>query len=177
MRQSLANLRWASNAIACFALVFSTLAVGACAGSLSFDPDGGTSSTGAGGSTGGGAGGSSGNVITSCANATTVLMNNCFECHGSTPAFANLDLMSAGVETRLVGKPTAVGAPGSACNGTGTLLNKGTLPATGILIDKINFRTGVCGAGMPLGAPAPITAADLTCLQQWANGLVSTVGP
>jgi hypothetical protein len=179
MRQSLANLRSASNAIACFALVSSSLAFSACAGNLSFDADAGASTggaTGAGGSIGGGAGGGTGNVITSCANAMTVLASNCFDCHGSSPIYANLDLMSAGVETRLVGVAASVGAPMSMCAGKGNLLNHGTLPATGILIDKINNRQ-TCGGLMPYLAGMTIAAADIDCLQQWANGLVATVGP
>jgi hypothetical protein len=87
-------------------------------------------------------------------------------------------LMSAGVAQRLVGKPAAAaaGTNGAMCTGKGNLLDRGTLPATGILLDKINFRAGVCGSTMPLGG-TKLAQADLDCLQAWANGLVSSIGP
>jgi hypothetical protein len=172
-RQTLANHRSAPNAVALVAFAFSLLALGACPGSLSFDyvPDGSSSGTGG---TNGGA--DAGPIILSCDNAMTVLQNNCFGCHTNppTPTFANLDLMSAGVAQRLVGQPASTNSAG-VCGGLGNLLNPTTLPATGILIDKINFKTGVCGAGMPYGTASPIAAADLACLQAWANGLVNSL--
>jgi hypothetical protein len=54
-------------------------------------------------------------------------------------------------------------------------LNRGTLPATGIFIDKINFTKG-CGSGMPY-LTSKMSDADIACLQAWANGLVMLVGP
>ena len=186
-RHSLANSKSvaaAVNAVALVSLVASLLALSACAGSLSSTstPDGGGGTTG--GGTGGaavGVGGSGGAVVTSCANAISVLQNNCsISCHnpGSDSSYANLDLMSDGFAQRLVGQPasTSTSANGQ-CAGKGNLLNRGTLPATGILIDKINFKVGVCGEGMPFGNPGPINATDLACLQAWANGLVASVGP
>jgi hypothetical protein len=56
-----------------------------------------------------------------------------------------------------------------------SLLNLGTLPATGILIDKINFKS-TCGASMPYGNPQKLPSTALDCLQAWANGPVASVG-
>jgi hypothetical protein len=62
------------------------------------------------------------------------------------------------------------------CAGKGNWLNRGVLPATGVLIDKINQPPGVCGNPMPFAAPK-LAQVDLDCLQAWANGLVNSVGP
>jgi len=138
-----------------------------CPGSLGFDADGG--STGVGGSTGG--------QQTSCATSGTVLQMCTLSCHNavSKAAYANLDLMSDGVAQRLVGQPAAT-ANNGLCGGKGNLLNRGTLPATGILIDKISGHQ-TCGGAMPFGSDNGLVGADLDCLQAWANGLVQGVGP
>jgi hypothetical protein len=170
-RQILANSRWAPNAVAFVALIFPLLALSACPGSLGSD----FVLTGAGG--GNGAGGSPGGadagpVLTSCANSMTVLMSNCTVCHNNPPSelFANLDLLSDNVGQRLVGVPGSSAGMCSAA-GNGNLLNRTVLPATGILIDKINGRQS-CGMSMPYGSPM-MAPADIACLQAWANGLVS----
>jgi hypothetical protein len=174
-----------------------SLLLAACPGSLSFDyvpPSGGTggapdsdAAAGSGGLGGGGGvdigtdgsagglGGAGGTVATTCANADTLLRTKCTTCH-SSPApiiYANLDLMSAGVAQRLVGQPATTISSG-ACGGKGNLLDPGVLPATGILIDKINFSQ-TCGSGMPVGGVV-MAPADIDCLQAWANGLVAGVG-
>jgi hypothetical protein len=140
---------------------------------------GGDTGGGAGGDTGGGAGGATadGGIPTSCANSDSILRNNCIGCHVTPPQpiEANLDLQSAGVAQRLVGHPADTGSF-SACQGKGNLLDRGTLPATGILIDKITHATPACGASMPYAAPL-LSLSDQACLQAWANGLVESVGP
>jgi hypothetical protein len=172
----------AARGVALIALAASVAMLGACPGSTNLTLDGG-----AGGSTG--AGGSSGNhtdasdgpsVPLSCTNSMLVLEDNCIGCHTmlGAPFSGGLDLMSDNVAQRLVGKPTATMTTSNQamCGGKGNLLNRGTLPATGILIDKINARAGVCGSPMPLGA-SMLAQEDLDCLQAWANGLVNSVGP
>lgn len=57
----------------------------------------------------------------------------------------------------------------------GNLLDPSTLPATGILMDKLRFKQE-CGGGMPFGALVPLTAAEQECFQMWANGLVTMAG-
>jgi hypothetical protein len=163
---------------AVLALAVSATVAGACAGST--DVRSGTG--GAGGSSSGSpdAGPNGVSVPLSCDNAMLVLEDNCTGCHTtlSAPYVGDLDLSSAGVAQRLVGKPTAaVSATNNAlCSGKGNLLNRGTLPATGIFIDKINQIPGVCGNPMPFDAPK-LAQPDLDCLQSWANGLVNSVGP
>jgi hypothetical protein len=165
---------------AVLALAVSLTVLGACAGSTNINISSGT----------GGAGGSStGNpdashdgvsVPLSCDNSMLVLENNCTGCHTSlsAPFSGGLDLMSDNVAARLVGKPAAAmtSTNQAMCSGKGNLLNRGTLPATGVLIDKIKQIPGVCGSPMPLGA-AKLAQEDLDCLQAWANGLVNSVGP
>jgi hypothetical protein len=131
-------------------------------------------STGAGGSAGT-TGGGGGSIPTSCADAATVIANYCLDCHVTPPQiiYAGLDLQAPNVAQRLVGVPAYTGASG-ACAGRGNLLDRGTLPATGIFIDKINF-TQSCGDGMPYMG-SKMTDAEITCLQSWANGLVASVG-
>ena len=123
-----------------------------------------------------GTGGDGGGAIASCPDAPRLIETHCMACHGSPPAvvFAELDLQTASVAARLVGQAAYTGA-GGLCAGMGNLLDPDTLPATGILIDKIRF-TQHCGAGMPFGALAPLAAAEQECLQGWANNLVMMAG-
>jgi hypothetical protein len=171
-RQRLANSkRCLANPIALVALVVSSLGLAACPGSLSFVSDGGMAGqTGSDPDSG---------ATMGCATANTVLQTNCNICHTNPPAgvYPNLDLTGATVAQRLVGQVGSTGN-GAMCSGMPNLLNRSTLPATGILIDKINFKPGTCGSGMPLGGDVnSLSAADHACLQAWANGLVASVGP
>jgi hypothetical protein len=159
----------------------------ACPGSLGFTYVPSTADTGSGGMEGGGGmlgsdasiavDGADGPIPAGCADAARIIQANCASCHTSPPSpiYANLDLTSAGVASRLVGKPAYTGASGE-CGGMGNLLDPVRLPATGILIDKINFSPTVCGSGMPYTPAAPLSATDVACLQAWANGLVAVVG-
>jgi hypothetical protein len=116
-------------------------------------------------------------VAIGCADAPSILQASCSACHTNPPQpiYANLDLISPGVAARLVGVPAYTGASG-ACGGKGDLLDAGNLPATGILMDKLNF-TQTCGLGMPYGTAIPLSTQDRNCLQAWANGLVAGTGP
>ena len=123
--------------------------------------------------------GQGGGLQTSCANADT-LLQQCTSCHNPTSmaSFANLDLMSDGVAARLVGVPATTAGTSGKCGGKGNLLDKGTLPAVGIFIDKMSKVAAQqpCGDPMPFGN-GPLAATDQACLQAWANGLVQMVGP
>jgi hypothetical protein len=165
--------------LALLAVVFPGLA--ACPGSLGYAyvPPGG----GPGGDTGAGAGAGgagvaidAGDVPTSCADADGIIRTACGGCHTNppVPVYAGLDLVSPGVAQRLVGHPTDTSTYG-ACKGKGNLLDRGVLPATGILIDKITHDTPSCGLSMPYDIPL-LSDADQSCLQAWANGLVESVG-
>ena len=123
--------------------------------------------------------GMGGSMVTiGCAAATDVLVANCRACHLSPPlaaSYTSLDLVGADPGPRLVGVAAdAANASTDECTGQGNILNKGTPPATGILIDKI-MGTQTCGSPMPMGAT--LKADDLACLQAWANELVQNAGP
>jgi len=168
---------------ASLAVLGSLTMLGACAGSTSVTTNvvsdgGGTGGSGAGNHADGGDGPS---VPLSCDNAMLVLENNCTGCHAMTsaPFSGGLDLETANVAQRLVGKPAATmtATNQAMCSGKGNLLNRSKLPATGVFIDKINASPGgVCGSPMPLGG-SMLAQEDLDCLQAWANGLVNSVGP
>ncbi|HET6147563.1 MAG TPA: hypothetical protein VFH68_08520 [Polyangia bacterium] len=89
-------------------------------------------------------------------------------CHAAGTPAAGLDLQSADIATRLVDHDTGDAAGGGQCSGM-KLLNGGASPATGVFIDKIT--TPVCGSPMPLGGS--LTAAQKTCLTDWANTLTA----
>jgi len=152
---------WTFQLLSTLGLLTSLLGLAACPGNLGFDYTGGMA---------GQSGTDDGGVVTSCANAMTILTTNCTVCHANPPPaiYANLDLMSPNPATRLVG--VAASSAGM-CLGRGNLLNSGTLPATGILIDKITGHQ-TCGGFMP-ATGTMLNSNDITCLQQWANGLVA----
>jgi hypothetical protein len=89
-------------------------------------------------------------------------------CHSGSAPTAGLDLGAADLAATLVDHDTGDSASGSMCNGM-KLLNSGTNPATGVLIDKITAST--CGAMMPIGSA--LTTAERTCLVTWATTLTS----
>ena len=91
-------------------------------------------------------------------------------CHAAGSPAAGLDLQSADIGSRLVDHATDDGTVGGMCAGM-KLLNPGTNPATGVLIDKITLADP-CGSPMPLGGS--LTATEKTCLTDWATGLTST---
>jgi hypothetical protein len=54
---------------------------------------------------------------------------------------------------------------------SGVFLDRSSSPATGILLTNLKPNPP-CGAQMPYIMPA-LQQADIDCLQNWANGLVS----
>jgi hypothetical protein len=167
VKRHLANLKRSAgrssaavtNLVACAALVVSLVGLAGCPGTLGFDPNAG--------------GNPDGSIPMSCTTLDSVLTKCTASCHNPAgqATFADLDLMSDGVATRLVDVPATTGGTGM-CSGKGNLLDKTTLPATGILIDKIK-GTQTCGGRMPLGGS--LSSAETDCLQAWANGLVASV--
>jgi len=109
----------------------------------------------------------------------TILHDSCGGCHTSPPlavVYTSLDLLAANAAARLVGYAAdSANASADMCAGKGNILNRSTLPATGILIDKIN-GVQTCGQAMPF-ATTPLAQSDKDCIQAWANGLVQSVGP
>jgi hypothetical protein len=96
-------------------------------------------------------------------------------CHDAAGAAANLDMVTAGWETKLVGKaPPGGGAVPSKCGGMNQVyLTAGSKPATGLFIDKLAKAHPQCGVQMPNLANGPITAAELACVTSWATALTS----
>ena len=104
-----------------------------------------------------------------CPSATTdiqarILAPSCggVGCHGSASAALDLDLVSAGLEQRLVG------ATANGC-GNKTLVVAGDA-AGSYLLEKLTALAPTCGDRMPIGA-APLSAANLDCLRKWVVDL------
>jgi len=106
-------------------------------------------------------------------------------CHTTADApasAAGLDLtLNATIGSRLVGVASpgdTAAAAAPACAGK-TYLDPTSNPATGLLIDKItlpNGNAGLCGSGMPYPGLNRLTATQITCVEQWAEGLIMAAG-
>jgi len=83
-------------------------------------------------------------------------------CHSAQSQQANLDLESAGLPARLVGKQ-AHGGPG--------LLIDAQEPAQSVMLLKVS-DTPPFQFQMPLGAP-PLSAAEIACLSAWVQAAVT----
>lgn len=96
-----------------------------------------------------------------------VLAPNCGNsgCHSASNPALGLDLVSPNLEARLVN------VPASGC-GEQTLVVAGNA-AHSYLFTKLTQDAPPCGDRMPLGA-APLSSAQVECLQTWVNGLVPT---
>lgn len=107
------------------------------------------------------------------AGITTVMTtHSCFSsgCHDSAGSSASLNLTpDSGLATRLLGvAPAGGGALPSLCSGMSKIyLVKGSVPATGLFLDKISSNPG-CGMRMPYNLP-PLSTKEIACLQSWAN--------
>jgi hypothetical protein len=163
-------------------VLVSVLMLSGCPGTLDptqFNTTGtGGSGSGTGGSTG--TGGSSG-TCTGDNDGATIVANTCATtgCHIPGPLndglSGGLDLtVDANIASRLVGvMSVGTAANNSQCMAqTEPYLVAGSNPATGLLIDKIK-PTRPCGDQMPAFSPFPLTAAQQTCLIQWATTLTS----
>ena len=99
----------------------------------------------------------------SCANAG---------CHGERPQ-GGLDLVTAGIEQRLVGVASTTGA----CSGR--LLVDPARPEQSLLlqaIDPARFADADhCGVMMPFGTKTGVSADDLSCFQQWVEKMAKDV--
>jgi hypothetical protein len=87
-------------------------------------------------------------------------------CHSAQSQQGNLDLQSAGLPQRLVGKQ-AHGGPG--------LLIDPVHPAQSVLLLKVSDNPPF-QFQMPLGA-APLTADEIACLTSWVDAAVTDAGP
>jgi hypothetical protein len=147
-----------------------------CAGNLDsmiYSYDDGVAGAGGGMGGPGGAGGSGGGGSpASCTVEPTMLLKTkCAAggCHEPTSTVAGgLDLLTGDVASRLVGVASD-GSNGSKCGPGIPYLIAGSQPARGLLLDKLIYPP--CGDPMPsLGT---WSAANMACIQDWANGLTA----
>jgi hypothetical protein len=81
-------------------------------------------------------------------------------CHGADQA--QVDLVSAGVEGRLIDQPSSEMA---ACKGRTFVTTDGT---PSLLLDKVSSQPP-CGTKMPLGGS--LTAGELSCMTDWVTAV------
>ena len=97
-------------------------------------------------------------------------------CHSAMMPAANFDMVTAGWEMRMVGLAPPGGGPtmatSSLCANMGqTYLVAGSKPATGLFIDKLSKAPPQCGLKMPNIPLMDLSAAEIACVQEWANKL------
>jgi hypothetical protein len=107
------------------------------------------------------------------ADVVKIFNANCTVCHMGT-GYAGLDLTAASLPGLLDKDPPGGGSTSpSLCSGMGKkYLISHTNPAQGLLLDKLGSNSG-CGARMPYGAPNPLSASDIACVNSWALTLTS----
>jgi hypothetical protein len=86
-------------------------------------------------------------------------------CHGA--GATQIDLLSSGVEMRLVDKPSSSAATAQ-CKGRTLVSSDGS--AESLLIEKLS-ETPPCGSPMPLGST--LTDTELTCISDWIDTLAN----
>jgi hypothetical protein len=148
---------------------------------------GATGASGAGGPTGGAAGSGGGQGLLGCDQFPAIVeLYGCGimgACHGGPDPAAGLALTKtagpisdAEWKAKLVGVfPTGGGFGGtkSMCGSVGIpYLVAGSLPATGLFLDKLFRPTPLCGDAMP-SIGGPLTTAEKDCIQRWANKLTT----
>jgi len=92
-------------------------------------------------------------------------------CHSSSAPAASLDLVSAGVISRLLGQSSNASANPVCSTNTKALLVTGSTPADGFLLDKLS-PSPPCGTTMPQ-VPGPLDATSLECMQEWATAVTT----
>jgi hypothetical protein len=160
-----------------FDVILTSVGLMGCPGSL--DP---SIMRGAGGTSGGG--GTGGTVTCDVTSIFTqpvgygCATTGCHDTADAPLAAAGLDLtLNATIGSRLVGvaSPGDTNASGAqACAGK-IYLDPMSNPATGLLIDKITLpdnSAGLCGLAMPYPGTSRLSAAQQTCVEQWAEGLI-----
>jgi hypothetical protein len=162
--------------VGCCAILF-VLGAAGCPGTV--DPSLWPSATGS-GAGGGTSAGTGGTGAPACDPTPIFTMKICGNaaCHDASATAANFDMVTAGWQTHLVGvNPKGAGLNPSMCAPNGPYLVAGVLPAKGLFIDKLKTDVAPpCGAVMPLVGP-PLSAADMDCVQSWADALVMMAGP
>ena len=85
---------------------------------------------------------------------------NTSACHG--PGAPQVDLVSSGVEARLIGQPSS---DTGMCTGRTLVATDGS---ASLLADKVS-KTPPCGSQMPLGGM--LTSDEATCLNAWVSSV------
>jgi hypothetical protein len=166
-------------------VVLTSLGLMGCPGSL--DPAL-LASSGSGGTSGGSGMGGTGTcdvtaIFTSTATTapTGCATSGCHDTADATLYAAGLDLtLNDTIGSRLVGVASPGTSPSSAVACAGKIyLDPMSNPATGLLIDKItlpNNSPNLCGSAMPFPGVSRLSAAQQTCVEQWAEGLIVAAG-
>jgi hypothetical protein len=153
-----------------------------CPGSL--DPSLLNNGSGTGGTSGGSGGGSGGTATCDVTSIFTqpvgagCATSGCHDTASAPLSAAGLDLtLNATIGSRLVGvaSPGDTTAGGAMACGGQIYLDPMSNPATGLLIDKITLPNGsssLCGLAMPYPGTSRLSAAQQTCVEQWAEGLI-----
>jgi len=95
-------------------------------------------------------------------------------CHDAQGSAANFDMASPGLEKRIVGVfPRGGGVIPSMCMNVGIpYLMPGSVPATGLFLQKLRSNHPPCGEQEPPLGPA-LTPTELDCVQRWANAITA----
>ena len=98
-------------------------------------------------------------------------------CHGARFQ-GNLDLLSPGVDQRLLG----VASQSEACGGALFVDPKNVDDSLILrLIDPVRFKASPCGVMMPFGSQTGVSAETLGCFESWvktiAQGATATTDP
>ncbi len=94
-------------------------------------------------------------------------------CHGERFQ-GNLDLLSGGVDQRLLG----VASQSEACGGE-LLVDPENVDNSLLLrlIDPVRFKASPCGVMMPFGSQAGVSATTLSCFQSWVKTIAQGTAP
>jgi hypothetical protein len=160
---------------------------GSGSGSGGNDSSGGSTGSGGSSSSGGSTGSGGSNASCTGNNDINYIMagsgntNACAQsgCHApdkqNNPGVSQsggLDLtLDANIGSRLIGTSAGTADNQSSCIGAGNYLDPHSNPPTGLLIDKIKANVS-CGTRMPYPGISPLSSAQITCVQSWAEGLI-----
>jgi hypothetical protein len=85
-------------------------------------------------------------------------------CHDATAPAAELDLVTDGVQTRLLDVPS------TQC-GSFLLIDR-TTPESSLIIDKVTNSIPNCGDRMPLGLSGGLPPESIACVREWVDLVV-----
>jgi len=93
-------------------------------------------------------------------------------CHGTTAPAAGLELFTkTGLTGRLLGQPSNATANPVCASNTKPLLENGSNPATGFLLDKL-VNPAPCGTPMPQ-VPGPLSQTEMDCMKAWSTAVTT----